>query len=55
MAGTPQALRTDMQYLDVGLLALLFVLIPWLAYRFDQDSRDGIETDESQRQRSRGA
>jgi hypothetical protein len=44
-----------MRYLDLGLLVIFFVLIPWLAYRFGQDSRNGIERDEHQRRRSRGA
>ncbi len=43
-----------MRCVDLGLLILLFVLIPWLAYRFGEDSRDGIETDQYQRHRSRG-
>lgn len=44
-----------MRYADFGLLILFFVLIPWLAYRFGHDSRDGIESDEYQRHRSRDA
>jgi len=43
------------RYLNLGLVALFCVLIPCLAYRFGQDSRNGIETDEFQRWRSRGA
>lgn len=44
-----------MRYLDFGLLLLFFLLIPWLGYRFGKDSRTGIELDEYQRRRSRGA
>jgi hypothetical protein len=44
-----------MRYLEFGLLLVFFLLIPWLAYWFGQDSRNGIETDEFQRRRSRGA
>jgi len=44
-----------MRYIDLGLLAVFFCLIPWLAYRFGKDSRNGIETDEHQRRKSRGA
>lgn len=44
-----------MRYLDIGLLVILFLLIPLLAYRFGYDSREGIESDEYQRHRSRGA
>lgn len=44
-----------MRYLDLGRLAILFLLIPRLAYRFGADSRNGIETDEYQRRRSGGA
>jgi len=44
-----------MRYLDLGLVAIFSLLIPWLAYRFGADSRNGIETDEYQRRRSRGA
>jgi len=32
-----------------------FLLIPLVAYRFEEDSREGIETDEYQRRLSRGA
>lgn len=44
-----------MRYLDLGLLTFFFLLIPWLAYRLGADSRNGSETDEYQRRRSRGA
>lgn len=44
-----------MRYFNLGLVVLLLVVIPYLAYRFGQDSRNGIETDEFQRRRSRGA
>lgn len=44
-----------MRYFDLGLLAFFFLLIPWLAYRLGEDARNGIETDEYQRRRSRGA
>jgi hypothetical protein len=44
-----------MEFLVLGLLLVLFVLLPWLAYRFGKDSRNGIEGDEFQRRRSRGA
>ncbi len=44
-----------MRYIQFGLLLIFFLLIPWLGYRFGQDSRNGIETDEFQRRRSRGA
>jgi hypothetical protein len=44
-----------MRYVEIGLLVVFFLLIPWLAYRFGQDSRDGIETDEYERRRSCGA
>jgi hypothetical protein len=44
-----------MRYLDLGLLTFFFMLTPWLAYRFGADSRNGIQNDEHQRRRSRGA
>ncbi len=44
-----------MRYLLFGLLLVFFLLIPWLGYRFGEDSRPGIESDEYQRRRSRGA
>jgi hypothetical protein len=44
-----------MRYFDLGLVALFILVIPLLAYWFGQDSRNGIETDEYQRRRSRGA
>jgi hypothetical protein len=44
-----------MRYLDLVFLAVLFLLIPWLAYRFGKDSRNGIESDAYQRRKSRGA
>ncbi|MGE5849505.1 MAG: hypothetical protein ACM362_05210 [Candidatus Methylomirabilota bacterium] len=44
-----------MRYLEFGLLVMFFLLIPCLAYWFGQDSRNGIETDEFERRRSRGA
>ena len=47
--------RTTMRYLDLGLLVIFFLLLPWLAHRFGTDSRNGIEADEYQRRRSRGA
>ena len=43
-----------MHYLDLGVLGIYFLLLPWLAYRFGEDSGDGIETDQYQRRRSRG-
>lgn len=53
--GRTTAERVAMRYLEFGLLLVFFLLIPWLAYWFGQDSRNGIETDEFQRRRSRGA
>jgi uncharacterized membrane protein YukC len=47
--------KQTMRYLNLGLVVLFVLVIPYLAYRFGQDSRDGIETDEFQRRRSRGA
>lgn len=44
-----------MRYLELGLVIVILLLIPALAYRFGKDSREGIETDEYQRRRSRGA
>lgn len=44
-----------MRYLGLGLLVIFLLLIPLLAYRYGKDSREGIETDEDQRRRSRGA
>jgi hypothetical protein len=44
-----------MRYLELGLLIVILLLIPALAYRFGKDSRQGIESDEEQRRRSRGA
>jgi hypothetical protein len=44
-----------MRYVEFGLLLVFFLLIPWLAYWFGQDSRNGIESDEFQHRRSRGA
>ncbi len=49
------AWRIEMGYLQFGLLLVFFLLIPWLAYLFGRDSRNGIETDEFERRRSRGA
>lgn len=49
------ARRAQMRYVEFGLLVVFLLLIPWLAYWFGQDSRNGIETDEFQRRRSRGA
>ncbi len=47
--------RAAMRYVEFGLLLVFLLVIPWLAYWFGQDSRNGIETDEFQRRRSRGA
>lgn len=44
-----------MRYLGLGLLVFFLLLIPLLAYRFGKDSREGIEDNEHQRRRSRGA
>jgi hypothetical protein len=44
-----------MRYSDLALLLAFFLLIPLLAFRFGEDSRNGIESDEYQRRRSRGA
>jgi hypothetical protein len=44
-----------MRYLDIGLLVSFFLLIPVLAYCFGYDSCEGIESDEFQQRRSRGA
>jgi hypothetical protein len=52
---TTTAERAVMRYVEFGLLVVFFLLIPWLAYWFGQDSRNGIETDEYERRRSRGA
>jgi len=44
-----------MGYIQLGLLVFLLLVIPLLAYRFGKNSRKGIENDEHQRRRSRGA
>ena len=44
-----------MRYIGLGLVFVFLFLIPWLAYWFGQDSREGIESDEFQRRRARGA
>jgi len=44
-----------MGYLELGFLVFFLLLIPLLAYWFGRDSRKGIESDEHQRRRSRGA
>jgi hypothetical protein len=44
-----------MRYVALGLLVIFLVVIPLLGYRFGVNSRNGIETDEFQRRRSRGA
>jgi hypothetical protein len=43
------------RYLGLGLLVIFLLPIPLLAYRYGEDSRDGIETEEGQRRRPRGA
>lgn len=44
-----------MRYLGLGLILIFFFVIPCLAYWFGRDSREGIETDDFQRRRARGA
>jgi hypothetical protein len=44
-----------MRYLGLGVLLIFLLLIPCLAYWFGQDSREGIESDDFQRRRARGA
>jgi hypothetical protein len=44
-----------MRFLQLGLVIVILLLIPALAYRFGKDSREGIEGNEYQRRRSRGA
>lgn len=44
-----------MRYVELGLVIVILLLIPALAYRFGKDSREGIEGNEYQRRRSRGA
>lgn len=41
--------------LGLGLILIFFLVIPCLAYGVGQDSREGIEADDSQRRRGRGA
>jgi hypothetical protein len=43
-----------MRCLDIGLLVILFLPIPLLAYRFGYDSLEGIESDGFERRGSRG-
>lgn len=47
--------RIGMRYLGLGVLLIFLLLIPCLAYWFGQDSREGIESDDFQRRRARGA
>ncbi len=44
-----------MRYIALVFLVIFLLLIPLLSYRFGRDSREGIEGDEYQRRRSRGA
>jgi hypothetical protein len=44
-----------MRYVAHGFIVIFFLAIPWLGYRFGEDSRNEIEADEFERRGSRGA
>jgi len=45
---------TGIHYPDLGL-RVVFLLIPWLAHRFGEDFRNGIDSDADQQWRPRSA